>query len=188
MANINLLPWREKRRELKKREFLTACIAVVLACVLALLGVYTFFEGQLSNQRDRNARLDQEIRMLQTQVAEIASLREQKQQMIDRMQVIQSLQGDRPKIVYLFDQLARTLPQGVFYKSVKREGERMQIVGIAESSARISALIRRLDASEWFFDPRPTEITAAPQYGEFASQFTLIVGIDNPNETEEEED
>jgi type IV pilus assembly protein PilN len=188
MANINLLPWREKRRELKQREFATASIAVVLVCVLALLGVYTYFQGAISDQDERNARLDNEIRLLQVQVAEIASLRDQKQQMIDRMQVIQRLQGDRPKIVYLFDQLARTLPQGVFYKSVKREGERVQIVGIAESSARISALIRRLDASEWFNDPRPTEIKAAPQFGEFASQFTLVVAIENPNAVEEEED
>lgn len=187
MVNINLMPWREKRRELKQREFVTASIAVVMFSGLIVLAAYMYFDSEISNQQERNAMLDNEIRMLQQQVAEISRLREQKQQMIDRMGVIQSLQSDRPKIVHVFDQLTRTLPDGVFFKDVDRQGERIRIVGYAESSARISALIRRLESSEWFKDPRPTEIVAAPQYGEFASQFTMLVSIENPNSEDEEE-
>ena len=187
MANINLLPWRDKRRELKKKEFVQVCFLVVVAVAGLTFAVSQGYSAAQSNQAQRNALLDNEIRQLRLQVAEISSLREQKQEMIDRMTVIQSLQGDRPMIVHLFDQLARTLPQGVFYNTVKREGGRVQIVGIAESSARISALIRRLEASEWFADPRPTEIKAAPQYGELASQFSLVVQITKPEQDEEED-
>ncbi len=186
MANINLLPWRDKRREFKKKEFVQVCFLVAIAVVGVLFFVSQWYSTAQSNQAQRNSLLNNEIQQLRLQVSEIQSLREQKQQMIDRMTVIQSLQGDRPMIVHLFDQLARTLPQGVFYNSVKREGDSIQIVGIAESSARISSLIRRLDASEWFDDPRPAEIQAAPQYGEFASQFSLVVQITKPAQEEED--
>ncbi len=187
MVNINLMPWRDKRRELKRKEFLQVCLLILIGVGGTLFLVSGYYDAKISAQKQRNDRVQVEISALLGQVQEINELRKQKEAMISRMGVIQSLQGDRPMIVNIFDQLARTLPQGVFYRSVNRQGDRIQIVGIAESNARVSALVRQMDASEWFADPRPADIKAAPQFGEFATQFTLTVDITAPTDIAQEE-
>jgi len=187
MVNINLLPWREKRRDLKKKEFLQVCLLVAIAVGGVVFLVHSIIDSQVSAQAQRNERLQTEITDLTERVKEITELKKQKDAMIARMDVIQSLQGNRPMIVYIFDQLSRTIPSGVFYKSVTRTGASIEIVGIAESNARISELVRRLDASAWFADPRPTDIKAVPEFGEFATEFTLVLTISEPKSTEEEE-
>jgi len=187
MVNINLLPWREKRRDLKKKEFLQVCLLVAIAVGAVVFAVHSVIDAKVDSQVQRNERLQSEIADLTERVKEITELRKQKDAMIARMDVIQSLQGNRPMIVYIFDQLSRTIPSGVFYQSVKREGQRIEIMGIAESNARISELVRRLDASDWFADPRPTDIKAVPEFGEFATQFTLVLTISEPKSNEEEE-
>lgn len=187
MVNINLLPWREKHRDLKKKEFNLISLIIVIVTAVTVYAVTQYYAGLQQAQSVRNSSLNVEIRALTKKVTEITALKDQRKEMIARMEVIQSLQGDRPMIVYIFDQLVETLPKGVFFKSVSRNGMKINIVGIAESNSRLSALMRALDASEWFADPRTPDIKAAPEYGQYASQFSLNMTITPPELVLEDE-
>ncbi|GAB5413989.1 MAG: type 4a pilus biogenesis protein PilN [Congregibacter sp.] len=180
MANINLLPWREARREELKKAFLTILgLVAVFAVMLVLLGD-RYVNGQIDNQNARNAYITQNIAELDKQVAEIRDLQRKRNQLIDRMRVIQELQGNRPIIVRVLDQLVRTVPDGVFYTSVSSSANRLSIDGVAESNNRVSSLMRRLDASDWLKDPNLDSVRAAPNFGDQANTFDLTVQVDLP--------
>jgi type IV pilus assembly protein PilN len=187
MARINLLPWREARREEQKKAFLTILGLVAIAAVLLLVLGDRVVNSQIENQRARNNYLTQNIGVLNKQVEEIKDLQRQRNQLIERMRVIQELQGNRPIIVRVLDQLVRTVPDGVFYTSVEAVGQELTIEGIAESNNRVSSLMRRLDASEWLKDPNLDEVRAAPDYGDQANTFELKVMVDLPEKTAEQE-
>ena len=187
MARINLLPWREARREEQKKAFLTILGVVAVAAVLLLVLGDRIVNAQIENQRARNNYLTQNINVLNAQVEEIKDLQRKRNQLIERMRVIQELQGNRPIIVRVLDQLVRTVPDGVFYTSVEAVGQELTIEGIAESNNRVSSLMRRLDASEWLKDPNLDEVRAAPDYGDQANTFELKVMVDLPEKTAEEE-
>lgn len=180
MANINLLPWREERREELKKEFFAILIAVVLFAILLIFGWHQLISSQIDNQRSRNAYLNQQITELNSQVSEIKQLREKREQLIDRMRIIQELQGKRPEIVHVFDDLVRTIPDGVFYTSIERSGNSLSIKGTAESNNRVSSLMRRLDASDWFSGPNLQGVKANPSFGDQANDFTLTVKLATP--------
>lgn len=188
MAKINLLPWREERRQELKKEFLVILGGVaVLAVVLVLLGK-TYFDNQVSHQQARNTYLQKNITELNKQVKEISELEKKKRELIERMEVIQGLQGKRPVIVRVFDELVRSIPDGVFYKNLDRSDSKIKLTGIAESNNRISSLMRRLDGSEWFTDPNLSAVKADLAYGEQASSFDLTFNISTPsNEAKEKE-
>jgi len=180
MAQINLLPWRDERRhELKKEFFGVVAFVFALAVGLVLLAdrVVT---SQLDGQVARNGYLEKNIAVLDEQVAEIRDIQKKRNQLLDRMRVIQELQGNRPIIVRILDQLVRTVPDGVFYTSVKSQNKVINIVGIAESNNRVSSLMRRLDASDWLADPNLDAVRAAPDYGEQATTFNLTVKVQLP--------
>jgi type IV pilus assembly protein PilN len=184
MARINLLPWREVRREELKRAFLSILgLVAALAVMLLLLGD-RIVNAQIDNQRARNDYITQNIRELDKQVEEIKDLQRKRNQLIDRMRVIQELQGNRPIIVRVLDQLVRTVPDGVFYTLVSATGGDININGVAESNNRVSSLMRRLDASEWLKEPNLDAVRAAPAYGEQANTFNLSVKVDLPQSDE----
>lgn len=185
MANINLLPWREERRQELKKEFLVVLAAVAVAALLLVFVINRAFNGAIDYQEDRNAYLQSQISELDRQVAEIRELETKRRELLDRMKIIQDLQGTRPLIVRVFDELVRTLPDGVFYQSLAREGIRVDFTGIAESNTRVSSLMRQLDRSEWFENPNLTSVLAAPDFGEQASAFTMTAQISNPAEAVE---
>lgn len=155
MTRINLLPWRETHRIEKNNEFY-----VVLAMCMAIaagvgFGGYKFAEGKVTHQESRNARLDTEIALLQEELKEIVKLEETKDNLLARMEIIQQLQGQRPQIVHTFYEVARRIPDGVYMTSMKQVGENQLVIqGKAESNARVSALMSRLDRSEYFSKPR----------------------------------
>ncbi|MEM6605372.1 MAG: PilN domain-containing protein [Pseudomonadota bacterium] len=180
MARINLLPWREARREELKRAFLTIVALVAALGVVVILAVDRVINSQIDNQRSRNEYLTKNIKELDKQVAEIRDLQRKRNQLIDRMRVIQELQGNRPIIVRVLDQLVRTVPDGVFYTSVTSSGNRLTIAGVAESNNRVSSLMRRLDASDWLKNPNLDAVRAAPLYGDQANTFNLTVDVDLP--------
>ncbi len=180
MAKINLLPWREARREELKRAFLSVLGLVAAAGVLLVMGADRVVNSQIDNQRARNDYISQNIRELDKQVEEIRDLQRKRNQLIDRMRVIQELQGNRPIIVRVLDQLVRTVPDGVFYTSVSAVGQQLSIDGVAESNNRVSSLMRRLDASDWLKDPNLDAVRAAPTYGDQANTFDLTVQVDLP--------
>lgn len=187
MANINLLPWREERREELKKEFFAILIGVILFAVLLIFGWHQMITSQIDNQRGRNAYLTQQISELNSQVTEIKELKEKREQLIDRMRIIQELQGKRPEIVHVFDDLVRTIPDGVFYTSIERTGSSLVIKGTAESNNRVSSLMRRLDASDWFSGPNLQGVKANPGYGEQANDFVLTVNLATPPQLQDDD-
>ena len=161
MANINLLPWREKERERRKKTFF-ATLGATAIIAGAILGIgHLYMQGEINNQQARNTYLQEQITVLDTKIAEIRNLQDQKRALTERMAVIQDLQGRRPVIVRLFDELVRTLPEGVYYNEVTRTGDVISLNGVADSNNRVSTLMRYLDDSEWFAEPSLRQITAA---------------------------
>ncbi|MEH6635279.1 MAG: PilN domain-containing protein [Halioglobus sp.] len=180
MAQINLLPWREERRQEQKKQFLIS-LALVLALAAGLvLLADRVVNGQIDNQNARNQYLTENIKILDKQVEEIRNLQKRRNQLLDRMRVIQELQGNRPIIVRILDQLVRTVPDGVFYTGLSTKGATISISGTAESNNRVSSLMRRLDASDWLTKPNLDKVKAAPQYGDQATTFNLTVKIKAP--------
>lgn len=180
MAQINLLPWREERRAERKKEFLVVLVLVALLGIGILVLGDRYVSGQIDNQQARNQYLTDNIKVLDKQVAEIKELQRRRNQLLDRMKVIQELQGNRPIIVRILDQLVRTVPDGVFYNSLQTRGQDITITGVAESNNRVSSLMRRLDASDWFQQPNLDSVRAATQYGEQATTFSLKVKVQLP--------
>ena len=150
MMHINLLPWRERLREERRGEFLTIMMGFVIIAGGLVFRVDRYFNGEIIMQQARNVFVRAEITLLDAQVAEINQLRQQKEDIRARMNVITDLQGTRPVIVRIFDEMMRTLPDGIFYEQVQRIEDVIAVEGIAESSARITELMRNLDDSEWF--------------------------------------
>lgn len=185
MAQINLLPWRDERRQEQKKEFLTILAIVLAAAVGLVLLADRYVNGQIEYQQSRNNYLTQNIRELDKKIAEIKELQRRRNQLLDRMRVIQELQGNRPIIVRILDQLVRTVPDGVFYTSLQTKDKTISISGVAESNNRVSSLMRRLDASDWLADPNLDRVNAAPQYGDQATTFNLTVKVQLPKAEEE---
>lgn len=161
MAHINLLPWRERLREERKREFFSIMIGVVIIAAGLVLLVDRYFTGAINTQTARNDFLRREIVVLDERVSEINQLRQQKEDIRARMNVITDLQGTRPVIVRIFDELVKTLPEGVYYRSIERTGDIIEIEGVAESYSRITELLRRLDDSQWFMNTDLDDISAS---------------------------
>ena len=185
MAQINLLPWREaKRQELKKEFMVTVALVLALGAGLVLLSDRVV-NSQVEDQKARNSFLAENIKELDKQVAEIRDLERRRNQLLDRMKVIQELQGNRPIIVRVLDQLVRTVPDGVFYTNLTTKEKRIFITGIAESNNRVSSLMRRLDASDWLASPNLDKVKAAPKYGDQANTFNLSVSVQAPASTDQ---
>jgi type IV pilus assembly protein PilN len=181
MASINLLPWRDERRQERKQEFLVILGGVAAFGAVLLFVADVYFNDQIDAQKSRNAHIDSHIGQLNEQVREIRDMQKKRTQLLDRMKVIQELQGNRPIIVRLLDQLVRTVPDGVFYNSVKSDGRTITIQGIAESNNRVSSLMRQLDASDWFTEPNLDGVTANREFGEQATLFNMTVKLDLPS-------
>lgn len=190
MAHINLLPWREWERERRKKEFLgNLAGVVVLGAALVFLGGWVL-DSNIENQNARNEFLQERITDLDRKIAEIAELEKQRADLQERMELIQELQGNRPVIVRVFDELVRTLSKGVHYRKLSLEKGTLTVAGTAESNNRISALMRNLDESEWFDSPNLRSIKEDPEnsdYGAQASTFDLTFRQHNPLKDEEEE-
>lgn len=181
MARINLLPWREQLREERKQRFLVAMAAVLgIGAGLVFLGAQ-YLEGQMEGQLARNDFVRKEIAVLDARIKEISELKTKKQQLLERMKIIQDLQGNRPIIGRVFDQLVRTLPDGVYFSGVSMAGKAISITGAAESNNRVSNLMRNLDASEWLESPTLSEVKAVTAGAvDQANVFSLTVQQTQP--------
>lgn len=187
MAHINLLPWREWEREKRKNEFLVRVGGSILAGALLVFAGGLYLDRSIDQQNQRNAYLKEKIAVLDQQIAEIKDLRAKREQLLARMQVIQELQGNRPVIVRVFDELVRTLSKGVFFNTAKLDGRNLAIEGVSESNNRISSLMRNLEASDWFASPNLKAIKENTSVGPQASNFQLTVTQTNPNQVGQEE-
>jgi len=190
MAHINLLPWRERLREERRREFLTIMVGFVIIAGGLVFLVDRYFNGEINMQQARNDFVRAEIALLDAQVAEINQLRQQKEDIRARMNVITDLQGTRPVIVRIFDEMVRTLPDGVFYEQVQRTEDVIAVEGIAESYARITELMRNLDDSEWFeaTDLSEFSVVEGAETSMSASiSFSLTLNIELPSQADSDE-
>lgn len=185
MAKINLLPWRDERRERLKQEFYTNFGAAVVCAGLVVAVVYLIISSAITQQNSRNAYLKKHIDQLNENVMEIAELKRSRSDLVERMDIIQGLQGRRPVIVRIFDQFVRTLPEGLYYTNLKRVAQSLEIEGTAESNNRVSSLMRNMDRSDWFSDPNLTSVTSNPAFGEQANNFSLTVALSTPDDKTE---
>ena len=177
MIRINLLPHREMRRRERQRAFLTASAAMVAVGVVVVVLVHGLLAARVETQKGRNTFLETEIASLDKQIVEIRRLREQTQQMLARKRVVETLQANRSEIVELFDQIARQLPEGVYLRTVKQTGNTISINGLAQSNARVSTLMRNLDASPLLENAKLVEIKAATVNTQRLNEFIMNVSI-----------
>jgi type IV pilus assembly protein PilN len=179
MPRINLVPWREAERKQRRQEFGVGAVgALVLAGAIAFV-VNLQMSSAIEHQNERNQYLKAEIGKLDQQIAEIVGLEQEKQRLLARMQVIEELERSRAEVVHLFDQLVKTLPDGVYLTSVKQNERKIQFQGVTQSSTRVSNYMRNIDASEWFTDPS-LSILETRGSGDAEATFTLNVALENP--------
>ena len=165
VVRINLLPHREQKRIARQRQFISLAISLAILG-LALVGlVHGYLATRIDNQNSRNALLKGEIAKLDEQIKEIDKLRDQIQQVLARKQVVETLQSNRSEAVHLLDQLVRQLPDGIYLKSVKQNGTKVTVQGYAQTNARVSTLMRNIEASPWIEKPELVEIKLVAQPG-----------------------
>ena len=188
MARINLLPWREERREQRRKRFLLVLVGVLAGSAGALLMANQVISSAIERQIARNDYISKQIAVVDERIKQISDLKARRQQLVERMRIIQDLQGNRPISGRIFDQLARTLPDGVYFTEVKMAGKTLSITGAAQSNNRVSDLMRNLDQSDWFDAPSLTEVkaTAAGQLDQ-ANVFQLTVRQTQPAAGEDSE-
>ena len=153
MPSINLLPWRQELRQRRRKEFIFGIVGAVLLAGVITLVANLVVSSMIDAQNRRNELLKAEIAELDKAIEQILALEEQKNRMIARMEVIDTLQASRPEVVKLFDQIVSTLPEGVYLTSVKQSGKKLEFNGVAQSSTRVSAFMRNLDAAETLSSP-----------------------------------
>jgi type IV pilus assembly protein PilN len=184
MIRVNLLPHRQIRREARQREFgLMAAFAAIAASVIVFMGL-TFIDSQVNAQAERNARLDAAIVVLDKEIADIKDLKDQISIMLDRKQVVENLQTNRSQAVIVLDELSRQLPEGMYFKSIKQQGNIITLEGVADTNARIATLVRSLSNSKWLESPNLIEIKAEIVNGLKQNAFTMNASIKVPKAEE----
>ena len=153
MPRINLLPWRDQQRKERKLAFFVALGGAAFGALVAAFAGYLLLKSMIGSQEQRNEQLRAEIKHVDRQIEEINDLETQKQRFIARMQVIEKLQRSRSEVVHLFDEIAKTMPDGTYLSSFKEEGKRLKFEGVAQSSTRVSTFMRNISASQWMKDP-----------------------------------
>ena len=176
MAKINLLPWRTERRKQRQNEFYGMLGGAALAAVIIAFGVVQYFSYLIEQQNGRNNLLTSEIAALDIKIKEIETLDKKKAELLQRKQVIEQLQASRSQMVHLFDELVRTIPDGVRLNTIKQTGEELTLDGVAQSNARVSSYIRALEGSGWMNSPDLT-IIEAKEGGEKAMPFTFSLKV-----------
>ena len=186
MANINLLPWREELRKEKTRQFTSMTGFSLLLTVAVFLLIHVTISSQISYQQKRNKILQDEISRLEVALKEIEGLEETKEKLLSRMDIIQSLQQKRPQIVHLFDEIVRTVPEGIYLTGIKQSGTGININGIAESNGRVSAYMRNIDNSDWMATPKLSVIES--KKGTLRSSEFMLTTSQSTPKTDEGED
>lgn len=174
-TRINLLPWRELRRQEQDRQLLSASIGAWLLTGLVVFYGWYYMNGLIEHQNKRNDYLSAEIAQLDQKIKEINELKDRKQALIARMEIIQRLQQDRTQIVHVFDDLVRKLPKGVYLTGLAKKNKQITLKGLAQSNARVSHLMNNLDSSNWFANPNLDIVNAQDQGGSRVSQFTVRI-------------
>lgn len=186
MPRINLLPWREEERKKRQRDFGVALAGGVVAAVAVVVLTMFAFSQMISTQESRNQRLENEIAELQKSITEIDGLERQKERLLARMEIIEQLQQSRPEIVHLFDEMARQMPEGVYLSGMKQTGARVEVRGVAQSSTRVSALMRQVDSSEWMGDPEVDRVETTQSGNSRQAEFVVYLKQESPGDEDGE--
>jgi type IV pilus assembly protein PilN len=184
MPRINLLPWREQERKTRRREFMVAAGGAIFAAIIFVLGGKLLYSSWTDAQNEKNTLLKKEIVKLDAQIADIQDLENRRQRLLARMEIIEKLQRKRPEIVHLFDEIVKTVPEGVYLTAIKQAGNKLEIHGVAQSSTRVSTFMRNIDSSVWMDNPVLQVVESAKESATGGSNFTLtsdVVGVDLEN-------
>ncbi len=188
MTSINLLPWREWKRQEQKKQFgLWSVLSLSLAAVIMLL-IHIQMGTKIDYQLSRNNYISSEISKLDKKIADIVELQKVRRSLLERMAVIQDLQRSRPSIVHLFTEIVSTVPNGVYLQSLSQTDGNLLMSGEAESNSRVSTYMRNLSGSDWLKDPNLTVIQIEDKKVNRISAFTLTVKQTSPNATDEQND
>lgn len=177
MMRINLLPHREEKRRARKIQFIALSVISLLLGVVLIGFVHLVMNAKVSYQERRNTYLKQEILILDKQIEEIKKLREQTASLVARKDVVEGLQSTRADVVHLLDQMLRILPDGVYIKSLKQTGKKIDMAGYAQSNARVSTLMRAIEDSPWLETPALIEIHAVNMNSARLNEFTLTFNL-----------
>lgn len=181
MANIDLRPWREERREARQKQFLLILMLVAVCAGAAGFSWNQAVQAQVDYQVTRNTYLDNKNKELDGKIKEIEGLRQQREALVERMNVIQSLQGDRQIIVHVFEELVDATPDGVYFNSLSSRGTVIEIRGFADKKLAISDFLRNLDQSAWFSSTFLRDVEAVKEGNEVVgNNFSLTVNVTNP--------
>ena len=184
MIRINLLPHREEKRKARQQQMLFISGGVAALGVLSVLLVYMAISAMINDQAGNNQYLKSEITKLNTEIEEIKALKDKTRSLLERKKVVEDLQANRAEAVHLFDQMVRLLPEGIYLKGIKQNGKVVNIQGYAQSNARVSTLMRNLEASPWLELPDLVEIKGVTVNTIRANEFSLNVKISEPHKTE----
>ena len=177
MIRINLLPHRAEKRRARQVQFIAfSVISLVLGAAVVGM-VHVAIMTQISYQEGRNAYLNKEIAVLDKQIDEIKKLREQTQSLLARKTVVENLQSTRSDVVHLLDQMLRILPDGVYLKSLKQTGNKISLVGLAQSNARVSTLMRAIEDSPWLDSPVLIQVAATKVGNDNLNEFSLTFNL-----------
>lgn len=181
MARINLLPWRAERRKLRQKEFMTMLGLAGAAALLLSFLIVMYYNGQIEGQQNRNQYLRDQIVLVDQQIKEIDELDKKKANLLARKRVIEELQASRSQMVHLFDELVRTIPEGVRLNSIKQSGQTLTLDGLAQSNARVSSYMRNLEESGWMANPDLSIIEAKGEDKGLPNVFSLKVTLKSPS-------
>ncbi len=173
MIRVNLLPHRAEKRKARQVQFIAFSVISLVLAALVVGFVHVAISGQISYQERRNQYLKEEIAVLDKQIEEIKKLREEIASLMARKLVVENLQSTRADVVHLLDQMLRIVPEGVYWKTLKQTGNKINLVGYAQSSARISTLMRSIEESPWLESPRLVIIQATTKDKMRLNEFTL---------------
>lgn len=176
-ARINLLPHREERRKRARQHFYVLAGGTAMVGVLIVFAVHVFYARKIDAQAERNAFLKSEMAKLDKEIAEIEELKSRIQALLARKQVIETLQSDRAQTVHLLDELVRQMPEGVYLKSISQKGLSVNVLGYAQSNARVSTLMRNIDASTWLERPVLVQVNAATIDKRRVSEFNMYFSV-----------
>ena len=186
MSTINLLPWRELKREHEKKQFTIFLAFGLVAAAVVVFFINSYATNRVDNQISRNQRLENEITQLEKKIKEIAEIKKLRQALIARMGIVQNLQATRILMARLFDELVNITPDGVYLTKFERAGNKITLTGYAESNSNISQLMRKIMSNQWIQNPELTEIKRTKETkksvdNEFILSFELTPNITGPN-------
>ena len=183
MTEINLLPWREHRREQQKKVFTSMLLAGVIVSIIVVFFINSYADHLVSYQTSRNQILQNEITNLDDQIKEIKSLKQVRESLISRMSIIQNLQSTRTLMVHLFDELINVMPSGIYVTKLERKNDIVTLWGYAESNTNISILMRNIESNAWLQTPVLTEIKKMDEKKEAANNEFQLSFVLKPRST-----